>query len=349
MNQLPPGLLATMAIPEQDAGHQIQYTNPQAYPPVGDSTSQEDDENLGGKYKRTTTNGNLKRSPYTRLACFTCREKHQKCEGQRPVCLNCQTKGLQCVYREDRKKKREESDFSLMDEKVRLTEELEQWKRKYSQLKKFVDESVLSNMFTQQLPFPPTGPNMMGVNGYALNGITPGMAPMNPNYGVNSLGGLNSFQLMMLNQGLNNPYQGGGNHHLPPTLNSATLNPVGNPCLSFSGNEGLGPLPNGLGINTIGLTSLEGLGAETFNMAMGIPQMKNDLEKDGLNELSQDPLKLKSPSTHDQSQLSDPFPLESIPAIPYFHDFESPQMIPAILQTHNSNSALFFQNPNGQM
>lgn len=55
-----------------------------------------------------------KRRPYTRLACFNCRDKHQKCDGQKPACFNCLSKGLECHYREERNKRRCVNSFSYL-------------------------------------------------------------------------------------------------------------------------------------------------------------------------------------------------------------------------------------------
>lgn len=143
-NPLPPSNFMAMAIPDD--------YNFMAM--MGQQAEQVQEEYVESQ-KRPVAIPKHARSPYTRTACFTCREKHQKCEGQRPVCLNCLNKGLDCVYRQDRKKRtplsREEMvDNALVQEKERLTEELEGWKRKYMALKKLLGPckfSVQSNNF----------------------------------------------------------------------------------------------------------------------------------------------------------------------------------------------------------
>lgn len=85
--------------------------------------------------KKRGTNSIVKRRPYTRLACFTCKEKHQKCDGGSP-CSNCSSKGVECRYRLERNRRRDEGD--IRDEIDQLHIKIEQWKTKYLMLKKFV-------------------------------------------------------------------------------------------------------------------------------------------------------------------------------------------------------------------
>lgn len=37
------------------------------------------------------------------VACVPCRERHRKCEGQRPICSQCQTNGSECFYKQSRR------------------------------------------------------------------------------------------------------------------------------------------------------------------------------------------------------------------------------------------------------
>eukprot|EP01127_Copromyxa_protea_P006418 TRINITY_DN1627_c0_g1_i2.p1 TRINITY_DN1627_c0_g1~~TRINITY_DN1627_c0_g1_i2.p1 ORF type:complete len:203 (+),score=14.29 TRINITY_DN1627_c0_g1_i2:92-700(+) len=90
-----------------------------------------------------------KRRPYTRLACFNCRDKHQKCDGQRPVCFNCLSKGLECNYREERNKRRDVDGGN--EENNALRAEVEFWQTKYMELKRFVDETLYHISLSQQL------------------------------------------------------------------------------------------------------------------------------------------------------------------------------------------------------
>eukprot|EP01126_Amoeba_proteus_P006725 TRINITY_DN12359_c0_g1_i1.p1 TRINITY_DN12359_c0_g1~~TRINITY_DN12359_c0_g1_i1.p1 ORF type:complete len:309 (-),score=67.66 TRINITY_DN12359_c0_g1_i1:132-1001(-) len=121
-----------------------------------------------------------KRRPYTRMACFNCREKHQKCDGQKPACTNCFTKGHDCRYREERNKKRIDGG-NVQEEIYALRTELEHWRQKYFELKQIVDEtffpmsSLMGTFLPPQLPFPGQmghKPDQLG-NTMVLNTSTP--------------------------------------------------------------------------------------------------------------------------------------------------------------------------------
>eukprot|EP01127_Copromyxa_protea_P012877 TRINITY_DN3390_c0_g1_i1.p1 TRINITY_DN3390_c0_g1~~TRINITY_DN3390_c0_g1_i1.p1 ORF type:complete len:240 (-),score=29.26 TRINITY_DN3390_c0_g1_i1:58-732(-) len=140
-----------------------------------------------------------KRSPYTRLACFNCRDKHQKCDGQTPVCFNCMSKGLDCQYREERNKRKD--DFSSNAELQALRGQVDLWKQKYFDLKRFVDETLYHISLSQQLmPFM-TQPNVMGGMENKLNneglGLSDSMLSPGLTGGLPGLtGGLPSFELL---------------------------------------------------------------------------------------------------------------------------------------------------------
>jgi hypothetical protein len=102
-----------------------------------------------GRKRQKTDSTVPKRRPYTRLACFNCRDKHQKCDGQRPACFNCMSKGLECQYREERNKRRcvvyvtrvTSRDNDQGSEEIQsLRSEVEFWQAKYMELKRFVGE-----------------------------------------------------------------------------------------------------------------------------------------------------------------------------------------------------------------
>jgi len=45
----------------------------------------------------------LSRRQNTRVACYSCRRKKARCDGQRPICSSCHRRGLQaCSYEETR-------------------------------------------------------------------------------------------------------------------------------------------------------------------------------------------------------------------------------------------------------
>jgi len=95
----------------------------------------------GSQMPDGASNSSNKRRPYTRLACFSCKEKHQKCDGSQP-CINCSSKGLECRYREERNRRRDK-DSDLHEEITELQAQVDQWKDRYLTLKKFVDETLL--------------------------------------------------------------------------------------------------------------------------------------------------------------------------------------------------------------
>lgn len=155
-----------------------------------------------------------KRSPYTRLACFSCRDKHQKCDGGQPVCYNCMSKGLECRYREERNKRKcvqklcesvltcsRDTDGSSPAEIENLRAQIELWKQKYFDLKRFVgthslliaplislDETLYHISLSQQLmPFM-TQPASL-TSDSKLNDTLSINDPMMPT-------GLNSFDLL---------------------------------------------------------------------------------------------------------------------------------------------------------
>eukprot|EP01127_Copromyxa_protea_P014624 TRINITY_DN4112_c0_g1_i1.p1 TRINITY_DN4112_c0_g1~~TRINITY_DN4112_c0_g1_i1.p1 ORF type:complete len:315 (+),score=27.00 TRINITY_DN4112_c0_g1_i1:77-1021(+) len=100
----------------------------------------------------TYSSGDVKRRrPYTHLACTQCKEKHQKCDGQKPVCSTCSVKQIECTYRPERNKKREGQDSS-QEEAAYLRAEIMMWKDKYDQLKKFVDENLFPICATGIVP-----------------------------------------------------------------------------------------------------------------------------------------------------------------------------------------------------
>lgn len=92
-----------------------------------------------------------RRRPYTHLACTQCKEKHQKCDGQKPVCSTCSMKQIECTYRPERNKKRD-GESASQEEVAYLRSEIYQWKERYEQLKKFVDENLVPFCANGMLP-----------------------------------------------------------------------------------------------------------------------------------------------------------------------------------------------------
>eukprot|EP01124_Arcella_intermedia_P001692 TRINITY_DN10924_c0_g1_i2.p1 TRINITY_DN10924_c0_g1~~TRINITY_DN10924_c0_g1_i2.p1 ORF type:complete len:305 (-),score=47.03 TRINITY_DN10924_c0_g1_i2:55-969(-) len=84
-----------------------------------------------------------KRTPYTKMACFYCKEKHQKCDGQKPTCTTCLRKNLQCNYRPERNansvKKKDQSFEVYDDEGTHLREKAARWKKRYLELRNWVE------------------------------------------------------------------------------------------------------------------------------------------------------------------------------------------------------------------
>jgi hypothetical protein len=102
-----------------------------------------------------------KRTPYTRLACFHCKEKHQKCDGSKPACKNCIRKNLECSYRPERNsltKKRDE--IPTQDDMEYLMHKLNVWKKRYSELKTWVEsklnQPIPSNLHNYEYENPET-------------------------------------------------------------------------------------------------------------------------------------------------------------------------------------------------
>eukprot|EP01128_Nolandella_sp_AFSM9_P011339 TRINITY_DN8048_c0_g1_i1.p1 TRINITY_DN8048_c0_g1~~TRINITY_DN8048_c0_g1_i1.p1 ORF type:complete len:327 (+),score=46.54 TRINITY_DN8048_c0_g1_i1:124-1104(+) len=83
-----------------------------------------------------------KRKPYTHLACQNCKSKHLKCDGQRPLCGSCTSKGISCVYRDERNRKREapgKIEESYREYATALVAQKNKWKAKYYALKALYD------------------------------------------------------------------------------------------------------------------------------------------------------------------------------------------------------------------
>ena len=63
-----------------------------------------------------------KRNPYTHLACTSCKAKHVRCDGGRPACGLCVRKNRQCVYRDERNRRKMslgEGELPSIDAKVK--------------------------------------------------------------------------------------------------------------------------------------------------------------------------------------------------------------------------------------
>lgn len=171
--------------------------------------------------KKRGTNSTVKRRPYTRLACFTCKEKHQKCDGGRP-CSNCTNKGVECRYRQERNRRRD-GDGDIREEIQQLHTKVEQWKNKYLALKKFVGTKILCfqqfelTVLDETLLCPTTFPVSASV-------ASPFPTPTN------------KIEMPALNAGLFNPF-------LVPDSSNGVLNPF----LDYGQIVGLGLLPQNLG------------------------------------------------------------------------------------------------------
>jgi len=90
-----------------------------------------------------------KRTPYTRLACQYCKEKHQKCDGNKPACMNCIKKNLECNYRQERNSIAQKRSAPLppQEEVDYLRSKLFLWKRRYTQLRNWIETK-----FDQPIP-----------------------------------------------------------------------------------------------------------------------------------------------------------------------------------------------------